>query len=300
MIKNAIIYNVEMPTAAEMHVFAQANPVNKPSAQGRITTGFAKHPITGDLVSLFEGGYCVTILIWEKKIDAAAIREEMNEKIAQFESQEGRFAKKSEKESIRDEIVLTLLPHILPSPKYVYCYVDLDSDTLLIDTASEPVAEKATALLRKAIGSLKATTVYIDHRIGLTACFAGALDAGTRCLIDDNTRIKIADRLELEGIEGGKVKYTDVDLLDETTAEEICAQIREGGMSVKSINLTDQGVAWQLTDGFKFKSIKFPDWEDENIAEFKEEEWYSETFYAMEKLVDISTQIADAFTVVEK
>ncbi len=299
MIKNAIIYSVEMPTIAEMENFAAQFIVKKPGTHTRRTMGFTKHPVTSELVSPFEGGYCLTVLIWEKKIDAAALREALNEKAGQFDQVEGRLPTKVEKDTMRDQIVNELLPHVLPSPKYVYAYCHIKSDTLLIDTANGETSDQVTTLLRKAIGSLKATTVYIDNRIGLTQCVTQALENGTSALLDGDT-MQIGERLELEGTEGEKVKYTDVNLLDDTTAEEVCAQIHDGGMAVKSIELTDFSIEWQLTDGFKFKSIKFPTWEGDQDSDDKADEWYSETFYAMMRLVDVSTRIADAFTVVEK
>ncbi|CAL9970279.1 exonuclease recombination-associated [Vibrio phage D63] len=299
MIKNAIIYTVEMPTVADMENYAAQFTVKKPGTHTRRTMGFTKHPVTSELVSPFEGGYCLSVLIWEKKIDAAALREALNEKVGQFEQVEGRPAKKTEKDTMRDEIVNELLPHVLPSPKYVYAYYHIESDTLLIDTANGETSDQVTALLRKAIGSLKATTVYIDNRIGLTECLTQALQQCTSALLEGDS-MRIGERLELEGREGEKVKYTDVNLLDDTTAEEVCAQIRDGGMSVKSIELTDFHIEWQLTDGFKFKSIKFPTWEGDPDSDNKADEWYAETFYAMSKLVSVSTRIADAFTVVEK
>ena len=69
MIKNAISYVVEMPSAEEMREFASGFMSREPGEQERSTFGFAVHPVTQEVVSDFETGYCVSMLLWEKKID---------------------------------------------------------------------------------------------------------------------------------------------------------------------------------------------------------------------------------------
>lgn len=290
MIKNAITYSVEMPTANEMVGFIEGYEVQKPSEYNVSTIGFAKHPITGDFVSDFSGGYCLSILRWTKKIDRTAVNEALKERVSEF----SQPLKKKEKDDLKDQIILEMLPHILPSPKYIFAYYHEKTNTLIIDSSSSKDADQATSLMRKAIGSLKATTLYIDTRIGLTASLKSHLESGSEFI---GGGINLGNNLELSSLEG-KVKFTDLDLTDRSTSDEIISQIETGGMYIKSVELYSDSALFNLTNEFKIKKIKFDIEMDDDDDKYSI--WLSETKIATETIVDITRSIVDKFQVVEK
>ena len=310
MIKNAIVYSVEMPTPHEMWEYitqtgeaqVSAFVAKKPSDHQVSTLGFAKHPITGNGVSEFDGGYCLTILKWEKKIDNSAVAERVKEIVNSFETQQGRIVKRKEKLAIKDQVIGELLPSILPSPKYTFVYFHTASKTLIVDTTNDKTSDEATSLLRKAIGSLKATTLYLDNRVGLTQQVDGCLVHERKMLIPNT--VAIGNTLELKGGDtDGDLKFKDIDLFDHTTSDEICAQISEGGMYVKTIalNYVVNAVDFQLTDGFKFKKLVFNGFEltekDDSTALT---DWQTETHYAVNVISTLSIEVVKHFTVVEE
>lgn len=290
MIKNAITYNVEMPKSIEMQDFIDCYESKKPDEYQAETLGFAKHPITGDFVSEFAGGYCLSILRWTKRIDRSAVNEALKERVAQF----FQPIKKKEKDEIKAQIILEMLPHILPSPKYVFAYYHYESKTLIIDSPSSKDADQATSLMRKAIGSLKATTLYIDTRIGLTVSLKNHLESGDEFI---GGNISLGNNLELSSLEG-KVKFTDLDLLDSSTSDEIVAQVTSGGMHIKSVELKTDSETFNLTNEFKLKKIKFDFELDDD--EDKYSTWLSETKISTDSIVSITKQLVDKFQVVEK
>ena len=320
MIKNAITYSVEMPTGFEMLEFATKSEffedtadgegklvelytANKPRTAQLSTIGFAKHPLMGKYVAPFNGGYCLTILKWEKKIDNGAVNARVKEIVAEIEKQ-GRTVKRKERTVMKDQIIGELLPLILPTPKYTFAYYHTESKTLIVDTTSDKTSDEVTSLLRKCIGSLKATTRYVDPRIGLTEQVANCLDEGEQFIIHPVNSIhpvSIGNKLELAGGDtNGNLKFKDVDLFDETTAAEAIGQIREGGMYVKSVELeyVHNAVTFQLNNGAKIKGLQFDAFEAD--GEDTQADWQSESFYAVKIVADISKSIVDHFTVVEE
>lgn len=289
MIKNAITYNVEMPTSADMLEFTTDYLAKKPGNYTVSTLGFAPHPITGDIVSDFNGGYCLTIKRWVKRIDRTAVNEALSERVANF----GRALKKKEKEEIKDNIILEMLPYILPSPKYIFAYYHEASSTLIIDSASSKDADQATSLMRKAIGSLKATTLYIDTRIDLTASLKSHLERDAEFI---NENIALGKSLELASVDG-KIKFTDLDLTDESTSDEIVTQITSGCMFIKSVQLSAFGATFDLTNEFKIKKLKL-DFEIDK-DEDKYSIWLSESFAATEVIVNATSELVGRFQVVE-
>ena len=299
MIKNAIIYQVEMPNANDMFDFAEPFMSVKPDIGQVSTIGFIKHPITKQVVSEFHGGYCLTVQTWTKKIDTSAVAAEVAEMVIHREEMTGEKCNRKEKQAYKENVIARLLPNILPSPKLTFAYFNSLSKTLIIDTGVEGDADKITSLLRKAIGSLKAETLYVDNSIGLTKTVVDRLEDGNRQLIDNV--ITIDEMIELKGGGSESLKFKGIDLFD--SCDEIVAQINEGGMHIKSIDLM-YGIMmnFSLTDGFKFKSIKFdsfeiPDGDDDDRD--KNHDWLCETVYAVRVITNASTVIINYFTVVE-
>lgn len=299
MIKNAIVYQVLMPMNDGMLEFTKEHMSNKPDIGQVSTIGFTKHPITGEVVSAFQGGYCLTIQIWEKKLDNTAIKAEVNNRVESYELDLERKLTKKEHEGVKDDVICHLLLNILPTPKIVFAYYNGLTQHLFIDSPSNKVCDSVTSLLRKAIGSLKATALYIDASIGLTQQVVDCLDLGEHDLVDKLVHIK--DSLELKGDQGDSVKFKNVNLFD--SSEEIIDQINDASMYVKSINL-DFGntLNFNYVDGAKFTGIKFIDFEvpDTGEEQDRNHDWLCETVYAVTALSRLTTTLCNHFTVVEE
>lgn len=315
MIKNAILYSIEMPNAHAM--LGHINQVDgddtnkfiarKPHSNEIATIGFCKHPIIGETVSKFTGGYCLTVLKWEKKINVSAVNARVKEMTLSIEEREQRTLKKKETDAVKDQIIGELLPDILPTPKYTFVYFHDKSNTLIVEATDDKTSDECTGLLRKTIGSLKATTLYVDSRIGLTTQIAEKVGSGDKNLIstrkplDQIEVVTIGESLELKGGDtSSDLKFKNVDLFDDTTTAEIVGQITEGGMYVKSVELcySLNAVTFNLVDGSKFKNFIF----DGFLAtgESNIDDWLSESMYCIKLVADISKCIVDHFTVVEQ
>ena len=84
----------------------------------------------------------------ERKISAAGIKEKVAEKVERIEQTEERKVRKSERESIADELRQKSLPHISPTPKRVLILIDLLHSRILIGSNSDTLVSHVRTLVR--------------------------------------------------------------------------------------------------------------------------------------------------------
>lgn len=93
----------------------------------------------------------------EKLLPAAVVKQKWQEQIAAREAEQGKKLSGSEKASLKDEIIHTLLPRAFSRFSQIYVWIDSRKQRIMVDTASRKKAETVLALLRKTLGSLPVT-----------------------------------------------------------------------------------------------------------------------------------------------
>lgn len=91
----------------------------------------------------------------EKIIPSAVIKEALEEKVAEINTSESRHVSRSERESIKDEIIFTLLPKAFVKSAFDYAYIDTHDQLIVVDSSSAKRAEELLSALREALESLK-------------------------------------------------------------------------------------------------------------------------------------------------
>lgn len=90
----------------------------------------------------------------DKIVPGPVIREAMQEKIAVIEARDARKVYRKEKEQIKDEVLLELLPRAFTRNSRLFAYIAPREQLLLLDTASASKAEEFLSYLRETLSSL--------------------------------------------------------------------------------------------------------------------------------------------------
>ena len=98
----------------------------------------------------------------EKILPVDVINRELNIRIAALEEKEQRKLKKTERLSLRDDVVASLTSQAFSKFKFTALFIDLKTNLIYVDAASSKLAEDALALLRKSLGSLPVIPVSFN------------------------------------------------------------------------------------------------------------------------------------------
>uniref|UniRef100_UPI004047BECB recombination-associated protein RdgC n=1 Tax=Rheinheimera sp. TaxID=1869214 RepID=UPI004047BECB len=170
-LKNARIYRLSspLPVTAESLEQALAEFKARPlSAQEFTHTGFCQplHSSIKPLVTqLLNGVLVVAVKTTQKILPAAVIAEEMQPLVTAAEQEKGRPLSRKEKQQLKEEIQLSLLPRAFSRSSVTRAYIDMAGNQIIVDTASASKAEDVLALLRKAIGTLPALPWLDNHKL---------------------------------------------------------------------------------------------------------------------------------------
>jgi recombination associated protein RdgC len=109
-------------------------------------------------------GDCVLIALGgeDKILPAAVVNEALAEKLDAIRENEGRSPGGKERKRLKDEVLTDLLPRAFAKPSRTMAYLDLESNWLIVDTASRKNAEAVVSGIREALGSFPALPVNAE------------------------------------------------------------------------------------------------------------------------------------------
>lgn len=204
-------------------------------------------------------GYLMVCLQKEEKIlPSAVINEFVAEKVAEIEEQRGSPVRRKEKDAIRDEVLLDLLPRAFSSSRRTYAYIDPKGGWLVVDSASAKKTDELASVLRQCLGSLPVTPLATRERPAaiMTSWLAeGAAPADI--LLDSECELRDP------GEEGGIVRCKKHDL----GVPEIQNHLEAGKEAIKLVLTWSDRLSLMLDDSLSIKRLRFLDLVQEEAAE---------------------------------
>ena len=174
--KNARVYRLSAPLSTDLAVWEAALAEFKFSpltAQELVRSGFSfpLHQSIKHYCHALDALLFFAVKRQEKILPAAVINEEMQPRLDALEQEKGRPLSRKEKQSLKEELQLSLLPRAFSRSSLTQGYYDPHHQWLVINTSSASKAEDVLALLRKALGSLPALPWLDNHKLNTSLVF---------------------------------------------------------------------------------------------------------------------------------
>lgn len=207
--------------------------------------------VTPEALVLVEDGQILLCYQTESKIiPPATINDDVAARVEKIEREQSRKVRRSERLSLKDEALQSLLPRAFSRRSQAYLWIDSVHNRIFVEAASAKSAEDMLALLRKTVGSLPVVPMMASDPIELTLTEwirTGDLPAG----------YAIGDEAELVAIleEGGKLGCKKQDLL----SDEVRSHIEAGKLVTKLALDWQERMQFRLADDFSLKAIKYSD-----------------------------------------
>lgn len=270
--KNLVIYQLEneftyTPESLEEKL---AEKAFTPTANHEMFKMGWSSPLGKDgemLVHAGGGAFMICSTREERILPASVIRDFMDEKIEAIEHAELRKVRKKEKDQIKDEVTLDLLPRAFTRRHRMFAMIIPSRNIMLVDASSNNKADEFTALLRETLGDTPLLIPEVNH---------SPVDRMTQWLTDQTSMphdLMIGDECELQdpSDEGAIVRCRRQDL----AADEIQTHLDAGKQAKKlSLNWADK-INFVLAEDLSLKKVKFSDELLEQAAESEADDAYA-------------------------
>lgn len=168
--KNIRIYRFTQPftlTLEELEQNLSQSAFVPCNSQDQVRMGWVS-PINGQaenvsFVHASQGYLMVCAKRQEKVLPAAVINEFLAEKVEAMQEAEGRAIGRKERQSLKDDVIMELLPKAFTRSRLQYAYIAPKEGYIVIDAASANAAEELLSNLRETIGSLPVVPLASNH-----------------------------------------------------------------------------------------------------------------------------------------
>ncbi|WP_435102273.1 recombination-associated protein RdgC [Arhodomonas sp. AD133] len=261
--KNLCIYRNNQPFAHSAEELAERLAEFAFQPVGRIehlSRGWVP-PLPGgeSLVHAAGGQYLVSLQEESRLLPAYVIRETLDERVAEREEAECRKLGRKEKNRLKEEITLELLPQAFTRSKRLYAWIDTRNGWLVVDTATWRQAEELTELLRASLGTLPIQPLATNSNPQpiMTDWLAKQAEPAD---------VELGDEAVFEDPknDGAEIRGKRVDL----HSGEIGAHIRAGKLVRRLAVTWDERISFVLDADLSLKRLKFLDVVQEGNEDF--------------------------------
>lgn len=200
------------------------------------------------LVRALNNYMMICLQIEEKILPATVIRHELAKKIRQIETAEGRKVRQKEKLSLKDELIMTLLPRAFTKFSKIHAYIDKTRKQLILSTTNSKRIEQFLSLFKKSV-DIDVQSLEVDKLSSLFTHWVKSQEYPTTFSIEKNGMLQDPNQ------QNRIIRCKQQDLF----APSIQSLIKDG-CEVKQLGLMWQDrVTFVLLDNLTLQGIKFND-----------------------------------------
>lgn len=205
----------------------------------------------GEQLSHAANGYIMLCARREEKVlPASVVREFVTEKVTAIEEEQARTVRRKERDQIKDEVLLDLLPRAFTRSSHTFAYLAPKDGWLIVDAASASKAEDLVSLLRESLGGLSAVLPSVNNTPTQTLTqWLTNQTAATGFVIEDQCEMRDPKQ------EGGVVRCTRQDL----AAEEVMSHLTAGKQVAKLAVEWNERLSCILANDLTVQRLRFLD-----------------------------------------
>jgi recombination associated protein RdgC len=259
LFKNLCLYRLDEDFALDATALHERLTEQRFRPCGRLdesSSGFTPVLAHGDGQLVFERQNRMLLRLQEqsKLLPASVVKEAVDERVTQIEDSEARKVRKRERDRIKDEVLLDLLPRAFNRNRTTWGYIDRDSGWLVVDASTWNRAEAFTERLRDAVTRLPIAPPRLQQapqsvmsRWVASGQLPGDLQLGEECVLSDPDR------------EGAEVRAKRQDL----GSPEIAAHLQAGKQVTRLALVWHERLEFLLDADFSIKRLRFPELTDD-------------------------------------
>lgn len=241
------------------------------------------------LARALNGYRMICLLVEEKILPTTVIQQELAEKIKEMETTQNRKIYQKEKLTLKDEIILTLLPRAFSKFTRVYAFIDTNNHWLFLGTTNAKKTEQFITLFKKSINEeikaidLKKLSPAMTHLLKEQQ-YPKNFSIEKSCVLQDPNQQKRIIRCQQQDL----------------SAVSIQSLIHDGCEAKQLAFSWQDQVNFVIADDFSLRTIQY---QDELLAHSKEmeaetkQQYFDADFFIMaETLSRLLTDLVDLFS----
>ena len=255
MFKNVMMYRLVSPlTAGPVQVEAALQEArfvpcaaSQEKSLGWIEPRGVEH---GALLEIVQGQWMLKLQFESKVLPASVVKRRAQEQIQQIEVSQGRKPGRKEAREILEDARLALLPMAFTKQSAVWVWIDVEANTLVLDTGSQARADEAITCLVKAIDglALQAVQTQVTPATAM-AQWLSTKEAPFGFSVDRECELKAADESK------AVVRYARHAL----DTDEVTQHIAQGKMPTRLALTWNDHVSLVLTEALQLKKVAILD-----------------------------------------
>jgi recombination associated protein RdgC len=207
-----------------------------------------------DLVFEQNGYWLITAKKQDKVLPASVINEAIEEKVAEISEAEGRPVRRKERQDLKDDVLMTLLPRAFTRSSFQSAYINQKEGYIVVNAASANKAEELLTLLRESLGSLPVIPI-VSKQLPFQMMTSWVGEAASDSNSHEN--FSLGDECELSDPKetGSVIRCKHQDL----ASNEINSHL-QAGMIISKLGLNWlNGIEFILDDQLAIKRLRFAD-----------------------------------------